>query len=121
MADKVLEGSQPVDLKQQPSDGIVPKVKHIVSTVNLDTKLDLKAIALQARNTEYNPELFPAVIMSIREPKTTALIFASGKMVCIGARSENRSKLAARKHARIIQKLGFNAKFKDFKIHYIVG
>ncbi|WJX72256.1 hypothetical protein P8452_56150 [Trifolium repens] len=120
MADQVLEGSQPVDLKKQPS-GTVPTVKHIVSSVNLDTKLDLEAIALQARNTEYNPELFPFVIMDIREPKTTSLIFASGKMVCIGARSENRSKLAARKHARIIQKLGFNAKFKDFKIHYIVG
>ncbi|GAU43309.1 hypothetical protein TSUD_390080 [Trifolium subterraneum] len=55
---------------------------------------------------------FAGVIMRIREPKTTALIFASGKMVCIGAKSEHQSKLAARKHARIIQKLGFNAKFK---------
>ena len=28
--------------------------KNTVSTVNLDCKLDLKAIALQARNAEYN-------------------------------------------------------------------
>ncbi|MBA0668702.1 hypothetical protein Goklo_001589 [Gossypium klotzschianum] len=35
--------------------------------------------------------------MRIREPKTTALIFASGKMVCTGAKSEQQSKLAARK------------------------
>jgi transcription initiation factor TFIID TATA-box-binding protein len=28
-----------------------------VSTVNLDCKLDLKAIALQARNAEYNPKV----------------------------------------------------------------
>ncbi|KAK1288021.1 TATA-box-binding protein 1 [Acorus calamus] len=48
--------------------------------VNLGCKLDLKAIALQARNAEYNPKRFAAVIMRIREPKTTALIFASGKM-----------------------------------------
>ncbi|XLU46223.1 hypothetical protein S245_041037, partial [Arachis hypogaea] len=39
---------------------------------------------------------FVAVIMMIREPKTTALIFVSGKMVCTGAKSEQRSKLAAR-------------------------
>uniref|UniRef100_A0A7N1A5L5 Uncharacterized protein n=1 Tax=Kalanchoe fedtschenkoi TaxID=63787 RepID=A0A7N1A5L5_KALFE len=64
---------------------------------------------------------FAAVIMRIREPKTTALIFASGKMVCTGAKSEQQSKLAARKYARIIQKLGFPAKFKDFKIQNIVG
>ena len=28
-----------------------------MSTVNLDCKLDLKAIALQARNAEYNPKV----------------------------------------------------------------
>jgi transcription initiation factor TFIID TATA-box-binding protein len=83
--------------------------------------LDLKTIALHARNAEYNPKRFAAVIMRIREPKTTALIFASGKMVVTGAKSEDDSKLASRKYARIIQKLGFNAKFTDFKIQNIVG
>ncbi|CAB4316178.1 unnamed protein product [Prunus armeniaca] len=42
--------------------------------------LDLRQIALQARNAEYNPKRFAAIILRIREPKTTALIFASGKM-----------------------------------------
>jgi transcription initiation factor TFIID TATA-box-binding protein len=79
-------------------------------------QLDLKTIALHARNAEYNPKRFAAVIMRIRDPKTTALIFASGKMVVTGAKSEDDSKLASRKYARIIQKLGFNAKFTDFKI-----
>uniref|UniRef100_A0A0E0BUI3 TATA-box-binding protein n=1 Tax=Oryza glumipatula TaxID=40148 RepID=A0A0E0BUI3_9ORYZ len=120
MAAAALEGSEPVDLVKHPS-GIIPTLQNIVSTVNLDCKLDLKAIALQARNAEYNPKRFAAVIMRIREPKTTALIFASGKMVCTGAKSEQQSKLAARKYARIIQKLGFAAKFKDFKIQNIVG
>ena len=59
--------------------------------------------------------------MRIREPKTTALVFASGKMVVTGAKSEDDSRLASRKYARIIQKLGFNAKFTDFKIQNIVG
>ena len=81
--------------------------RNIVSTVNLSCKLDLKKIALHARNAEYNPKRFAAVIMRIREPRTTALIFSSGKMVCTGAKSEEDSRLAARKYARIIQKLGF--------------
>jgi TATA-box binding protein (TBP) (component of TFIID and TFIIIB) len=59
--------------------------------------------------------------MRIREPKTTALIFASGKMVVTGAKSEDDSRLASRKYARIIQKLGFDAKFTEFKIQNIVG
>jgi transcription initiation factor TFIID TATA-box-binding protein len=108
--------------QQQTSvSGIVPTLQNIVATVNLDCRLDLKTIALHARNAEYNPKRFAAVIMRIRDPKTTALIFASGKMVVTGAKSEDDSKLASRKYARIIQKLGFNAKFTDFKIQNIVG
>uniref|UniRef100_A0A8C9G126 Uncharacterized protein n=1 Tax=Pavo cristatus TaxID=9049 RepID=A0A8C9G126_PAVCR len=64
---------------------------------------------------------FAAVIMRIREPRTTALIFSSGKMVCTGAKSEEQSRLAARKYARVVQKLGFPAKFLDFKIQNMVG
>ncbi|ODN02346.1 TATA-box-binding protein [Orchesella cincta] len=100
---------------------IVPQLQNIVSTVNLGCKLDLKKIALHARNAEYNPKRFAAVIMRIREPRTTALIFSSGKMVCTGAKSEEDSRLAARKYARIVQKLGFHAKFLDFKIQNMVG
>jgi hypothetical protein len=71
--------------------------RNIVATVNLDCRLDLKTIALHARNAEYNPKRFAAVIMRIRDPKTTALIFASGKMVVTGAKSEDDSRLASRK------------------------
>ncbi|XP_028761227.1 TATA-box-binding protein 1-like [Neltuma alba] len=94
---------------------------NIVATFVLDCELDLKKIAQQARNAEFNPKRFSAAIMRIREPKTTALIFSSGKVVCTGAKSEADSKLAARKFARIIQKLGFEVKFKDFKIQNMVG
>ncbi|KAF7047139.1 hypothetical protein CFC21_056097 [Triticum aestivum] len=144
MAEATLEGSEPVDLSKHPS-GIIPTLQNIVSTVNLDCKLDLKAIALQARNAEYNPKRFAAVIMRIREPKTTALIFASGmywskERTAVQACSKKGmplfasiiwSMLAERflksntqccsQYARIIQKLGFPAKFKDFKIQNIVG
>lgn len=105
----------------QTSSEIVPQLQNIVSTVNMGVKLDLKKIALHARNAEYNPKRFAAVIMRIREPRTTALIFSSGKMVCTGAKSEEDSRLAARKYARIVQKLGFPTKFKDFKIQNMVG
>uniref|UniRef100_A0A8R1I4Y7 TATA-box-binding protein n=2 Tax=Caenorhabditis japonica TaxID=281687 RepID=A0A8R1I4Y7_CAEJA len=99
----------------------MPALQNIVSTVNLGVPLDLKKIALHARNAEYNPKRFAAVIMRIREPRTTALIFSSGKMVCTGAKSEEASRLAARKYARIVQKLGFNAKFTEFMVQNMVG
>ena len=96
-------------------------IRNIVSTVNLNCVLKLKEIALHARNAEYNPRRFAAVIMRLREPKTTALIFASGKMVCTGAKNEEASRIASRKYARIIQKLGFPVSFTNFSIQNIVG
>jgi len=42
-------------------------------------------------------------------------------MVVTGAKSEDDSRLASRKYARIVQKLGFDAKFSEFKIQNIVG
>ena len=102
-------------------EGCAPTLQNIVSTLNLKCELDLREIALRSRNAEYNPKRFAAVIMRIREPKTTALIFASGKMVCTGARNEDDSRKASRQYAKIIRKLGFNVKFSEFKIQNIVG
>ena len=113
-------GDGAVDLSVHPS-GIVPQLQNIVATVNLDCKLDLKTIAFHARNVEYNPKRFAAAIMRIRAPKTTALIFSSGKMVCTGAKTEALAREAARKYAKVISKLGFPAQFKEFKIQNMVG
>jgi len=98
-----------------------PKLQNIVSTCDLECTLNLREIALRARNAEYNPKRFAAVIMRIKQPKTTSLIFASGKMVCTGARSEEDSRIASRQYAKIIMKLGFPVKFSKFKIQNIVA
>lgn len=104
------------------SHGIVPDIQNVVATTNLDVNLDLKRIALRARNAEYNPKRFAAVIMRIREPKTTALIFSSGKIVVTGAKSEKDSSRASRKYAKIVHKLGYDkAKFKEFTVQNIVA
>ncbi|OMO57468.1 TATA-box binding protein [Corchorus olitorius] len=99
----------------------IPILQNVVCTLNLGCPLDLKGIALKARNAEYNPKRFAAVVMRIREPKTTALLFASGKMVCTGAKSVQDSKRAAKRYARIVHKLGFDVVLKDFKIQNMVA
>jgi len=45
-----------VDRNLHPS-GIMPVLQNIVSTVSLGCPLDLKNIALKARNAEYNPKV----------------------------------------------------------------
>jgi transcription initiation factor TFIID TATA-box-binding protein len=47
----------------------------------------LEKLALKIRNTEYNPEQFPGLVLRLKEKGITALIFSSGKIVCTGAKS----------------------------------
>jgi len=99
-----------------------PLIHNVVATANLGVSLDLKKIALTARNAEYNPRRFSAVIMRIREPKSTALVFRSGKLVVTGTRSEEEAKRAARKFGRVIMKVGYSeARFRDFKVENLVS
>jgi len=108
-------------IEEKSKTNSLPKLQNIVSTANLKCILDLREIALKAKNAEYNPRRFAAVIMRIKEPKTTALIFSSGKIVCTGARTEEDSKQASRIYAKIILKLGFPVKFTEFTVQNIVA
>eukprot|EP00523_Entomoneis_sp_CCMP467_P010561 CAMPEP_0168736946 /NCGR_PEP_ID=MMETSP0724-20121128/10126_1 /TAXON_ID=265536 /ORGANISM="Amphiprora sp., Strain CCMP467" /LENGTH=246 /DNA_ID=CAMNT_0008784167 /DNA_START=21 /DNA_END=761 /DNA_ORIENTATION=- len=111
----------------EASDGLggeklLIRIQNISSTANLGIRLDLKKIALKCRNTEFNPRRFAAVIMRLREPRATALIFSTGKMVVTGVKSSHNANLAAKKFACIIERVGFKPnEFVDFKVQNIVG
>mmetsp|Transcript_13376 Transcript_13376/g.37831 ORF Transcript_13376/g.37831 Transcript_13376/m.37831 type:complete len:220 (+) Transcript_13376:3-662(+) len=103
------------------SSGVVLLTQNVVATMNCAVKLDLMHINSQTRNSEYNPQRFSAVVLRIRQPKTTALIFASGKVVITGAKSVQDCRLAARKFGAIIRKVGAkDAKTDDIRVQNIV-
>ncbi|KAG7287506.1 hypothetical protein NEMBOFW57_007018 [Staphylotrichum longicolle] len=116
-----VSGAQPTWRDRIKPDWPLPQIQNVVATVNLGCLIDLQVLSLHARNVEYNRKKFHAVIMRIREPRTTTLVFASGRMVITGAKSEELARLAARRHARAIQKCGFNTRFLDFKVQNFVG
>jgi transcription initiation factor TFIID TATA-box-binding protein len=101
--------------------GATIDVQNVVATVNLRISIDLRTLALSARNAEYNPKKFAAVIMRVREPRCTALVFSTGKMVITGAKSEDAARRGARKFAAIIRKIGFQPKFGEFKVQNMVA
>lgn len=100
-----------------------PKTRNIVATAFFGRELPLREIALKAKNAEYNPRRFPAVIMRMREPKkATILIFKSGKVVCTGAATEEDCKQACRAFAKNLAKAtGLKLNFSKFEIHNMVG
>ena len=97
-------------------------IQNVVATFNLGVdSLDLRELALQKGWIEYNPHKFAAATVRLREPKTTALAFASGNMVCTGAKDELTSMYASRRYVRLLQRHGVPVQFKDFKIQNIVA
>ena len=74
------------------------KVENIVASATLfdskERKLDLPKVAPALENVEYNLEQFPGLVFKLKEPKTAALIFGSGKLVCTGAKCIEDSKTA---------------------------
>jgi transcription initiation factor TFIID TATA-box-binding protein len=50
--------------------------------------IDLEKAAYTLGRTMYEPEQFPGLIYRMEEPKVVILLFASGKLVCTGAKKE---------------------------------
>jgi transcription initiation factor TFIID TATA-box-binding protein len=75
-----------------------------VASATLLQDLDLKKIGDSGPNVEYNPKRFAPCVMRLRNPKSTCLIFSSGRMIVSGCKSEAECKLALRKYAKIIQR-----------------
>ena len=60
--------------------------------------------------------------MRLREPRATALIFASGKICVTGIKSTHNATLASKRFHYIIERIGFQPKeFMDFKVQNICG
>jgi len=64
------------------------KVQNIVASASLGGKIDLEQAVSKLVKTMYEPEQFPGLIYRMDEPKVVILIFASGNLVCTGAKKE---------------------------------
>jgi len=62
-------------------------IVNVVATAALEHKIDLEGIIKSFPTAEYRPEQFPGLVFRLKKPKTTTLIFHSGKMVCTGSKS----------------------------------
>lgn len=73
-----------IDIKK---DAIVT-VQNIVAAINLGGRIHLEKSARTLPRSMYEPEQFPGLIHRMLDPKTVILLFASGKLVCTGAKKE---------------------------------
>jgi len=69
------------------NDAVVT-IQNIVSSINLGGRVNLEQAARTLPRSMYEPEQFPGLIHRMLDPKTVILIFASGILVCVGAKLE---------------------------------
>ena len=72
-------------------------IENVVATATIHQNIDLNSIVRVFPGVEYRPEQFPGLVYRLKKPKTTTLIFSSGKMVCTGAKSERQARKAVMK------------------------
>ncbi|KAL7745280.1 hypothetical protein ACLKA6_015308 [Drosophila palustris] len=95
-------------------------INNVVCSFSVRCHLKLREIALNGANVEYRREN-GMVTMKLRRPYTTASIWSSGRITCTGATSESQAKIAARRYARVLNKLGFPTHFQNFRIVNVLG
>ncbi|PSP57525.1 TATA-box-binding protein [Halobacteriales archaeon QH_7_66_36] len=62
-------------------------IENVVASTGIGQELDLQSVAMDLEGADYDPEQFPGLVYRTQEPKSAALIFRSGKIVCTGAKS----------------------------------
>ena len=98
------------------------EVVNIVVSTSLEHDIPLEKMAAALVNTEYNPEQFPGLVIRIKDPKTSALIFSSGKVVCTGARIMDKVDESIAKIIESLKKIGIEIKIKpEIKVQNIVA
>ncbi len=64
-------------------------IENVVASTGIGQELDLQSVAMDLEGADYDPEQFPGLVYRTQNPKSAALIFRSGKIVCTGAKSTN--------------------------------
>jgi transcription initiation factor TFIID TATA-box-binding protein len=79
------------------------KIQNIVASASLGGRIDLETATYSLGKTMYEPEQFPGLIYRMDDPKVVILLFASGKLVCTGAKKEQDVYDAVHKLHKILE------------------
>ena len=84
-------------------------IENVVAIASINQRVDLNLIAKNFE-VEYHPDRFPGLVFKLKSPKTTTLIFSTGKMVCTGAKTEDQARKAVQEVVRRLKNGGIPIK-----------
>jgi len=87
---------------------VEPKVtiQNVVASARFEHRIDLKAVVRAFPDADYRPERFPGLVFRLKKPKSSCLIFETGRMVSTGTRSVREARRAVLTLARELSKNG---------------
>jgi len=68
------------------------RIVNVIVSSNINSTLDIRLLANNLPNSIYEPESFPGLIYRRINPKSTIIMFSTGKMTSIGTTSEELGK-----------------------------
>jgi len=94
----------------------------VLSVTYEGTEFNLNKLVRSLDGARYDPERFPGIAYKSEDSPASFLIFASGKMNCVGARSMADAKLAIKKLTRKIREAHIKVKTEPkVKVQNIVA
>lgn len=82
----------------------------VLSVTYKDVEFDLEKLSGVLEGARYDPEVFPGIAYKSVEPRASFLIFASGKMNCVGAKSMSDAEQAIRDLTEALRSSGIDVK-----------
>ena len=92
------------------------KVENVVASTDIKKIISLDKLLTVLEASEYEPEQFPGLVYRLDEPRVATLIFRSGKIICVGARSTADAKVALRKTVKNIKRIGIRVNENNIKV-----
>ncbi|HYC20292.1 MAG TPA: TATA-box-binding protein [Candidatus Bathyarchaeia archaeon] len=104
----------------EPRDTI--EIVNVVASTGIGQEIDLTQATLALEGADYDPKRFPGLVYRTKDPKTAALLFRSGKIVCTGAKSIDEAYKGIENVFQSLRNIGIDVKgTPEIKVQNIVA
>ena len=96
------------------------RILNVVASTKLDVGIDLEELSIRLKNVEYDTQIWSGLVWRREDPKSTIIMFSTGKLASVGTRSEKEAKIAIQKALQSIPELS-NAHYSEPTIENVVA
>lgn len=95
-------------------------IVNLVANTKIGMRLDLSKLKKELSNSEYNPEVYYALIYRSKKPKLSILVNTSGKIIFTGAKSLEEVKTVRNRFLNELEHLNYSPNREEITIQNMV-